>query len=73
MTPVQFQRARRKLGLTQKQLAHILGLNELTVRRYEMGEHCTNHRRVPTATAELINVFLTTDYRSKRWPKQEAA
>lgn len=72
VTPFQFQRARHKLKLTQKQLAHVLGLSEVSVRRYEMGDDCSNHRDIPEATAELMRCFLA-GHRSARWPKQEAA
>lgn len=67
MTPEQFQRARQKLKLTQAELADVLALAEVTVRRYEMGEHCSNHRPVPEATAELMRVFLK-GHRPASWP-----
>ena len=47
MTPQQFKEARKSLGLTQSQLAEILGLGVnggVTVRRWEMPETASNAR-----------------------------
>lgn len=68
MTPKQFKKARKALGLQQNELAKILGIAEVSVRRYEMDETTKNHRQVPEATAELMRAFAG-GYRGSRWPK----
>jgi transcriptional regulator with XRE-family HTH domain len=48
MTPEQFRTIRKELGLTQAQLAERLGLNVLSVKRYESGD------RTISKTVELL-------------------
>ena len=53
MTPQELKSARKRLGLTQAELARLLGVEPQTVRRYETAEHHSTHRPVsgPVETA----------------------
>ncbi len=37
MTPAEIQRTRKRLGLTQRQFAHLVGVHETTVAKWEAG------------------------------------
>ena len=62
MTPAEFQTARRALGLTQAQLAQVMGFSSVsTIRRQEVGE--TDN----PAAARLMAAYLS-GYRPDDWP-----
>jgi len=72
MTPDEFAQARRKLGLSQDQLARILGLGidgGRTVRRWEVPEGTTN-ARPPNPVAVRVVGWLLDGFRPKDWPHQ---
>lgn len=65
MTNHQFRAIRMKLGLTQAQLAEVLGYETpLTISTYERE---TNPRNIPHHVAMLMIAFRD-GYRPKHWP-----
>lgn len=66
MTASEFKEIRLRLGLTQAELAMVLGYSKpLTVSTYE---RATNPRPVPTHVAMLMKAY-ESGYRSPDWPK----
>lgn len=66
MTNVQFHKIRERLGLTQAQLALILGYEmALTISTFERK---TNPRQIPNHVALLMEAYAE-GYRPKNWPK----
>lgn len=49
LSPKEFQEARKRLRLTQAELAHELGVSRNTVTRWEMGLH-----RIPSMAVILL-------------------
>lgn len=68
MTAEDLKRARRKLGLSVNQLADVLGVTSLHVRRMETDPSRSSSREIQPATANLIKAYLE-GYRPKNWPK----
>ena len=64
MTPAEFREARRRLGLSQFQLAAVLDTSDRTIRKWEGGERSPN----PVA-AQAMRWFLA-GYRPPDWPEQ---
>jgi transcriptional regulator with XRE-family HTH domain len=65
VTNLEFRAIRQRLGLTQAQLAAVLGYEmALTVSTYERE---TNPRRIPTHVALLMTAY-DEGYRPKKWP-----
>jgi transcriptional regulator with XRE-family HTH domain len=60
MTAAQFKEARKKLGVSQEALAHMLGISVRSVARYERGSH-----PVPK-TVELALHYLVGTRRKHR-------
>ena len=54
MTPAEIKTLREKLGLTQSQLANKIGVNQVTVNRWERG----HKRPSPMALNQLHNLSL---------------
>jgi transcriptional regulator with XRE-family HTH domain len=52
MTPEEFKAERQRLGLTQAQLAKLIGLYPLTISKYERGD-----RAIPNPTAMLMRLL----------------
>lgn len=71
MTPEEFKAARRALGLTQSQLARILGITPQTLRKYEMPPTRSTHRSVHPTVARAVN-WLCDGFRPPEWPTQRA-
>lgn len=70
MTADEFAAARRKLGLSQDQLATLLGMGGdggRTVRRWEAPEG-TSNARPPNPVACTVMRWLLDGYRPKGWP-----
>lgn len=53
MTPAQLHAARKRLGLSQSELAEALGVDYRTVGRWERGE-----REIPTLLAQQAAVMI---------------
>lgn len=65
MTNLQFRKIRHRLGLTQAQLAVVLGYEmPLTISTLE---RTTNPRPVPHHVALLMEAY-DSGYRPKKWP-----
>lgn len=58
MTPTEFADFRRKLGITQSQLARELGIHYMTVSKYERGL-----LEVPRVVELALETLLLTDLR----------
>jgi len=69
MTPVELYEARRRLGLTVTQFAHMIGHNQTNVRRMEHAEW-TNTRPVSRTTERLVRAYLD-GYRPDDWPQEK--
>lgn len=68
MTPAQFREAQQKLGLSDAELALVLGLeNAQHVRRLKADEGKEHHRPVKGPTARLLRAYLD-GYRPRDWP-----
>lgn len=67
MTYEEFQKARQKLGLSVSQMALMLGVGELQVRRMQIAPGLNTHRPVNGTTERLIVAYLE-GYRPKDWP-----
>jgi transcriptional regulator with XRE-family HTH domain len=68
MSPLEFKAARQSLGLTVSQMAEMLGVHPVHVRRMEMPcDHSTTARVVTPATARLVTAYLD-GYRPRDWP-----
>jgi DNA-binding transcriptional regulator YiaG len=52
MTPTELRRIRKRLGLTQRQLAALVDVHWVTARRWE-----ASMRRIPNTTAKLIRLL----------------
>lgn len=66
MTNHEFRAIRQRLGLTQAELAAVLGYaHVMTVSAYERE---TNPRQIPTHV-ELLMVAYDEGYRPKDWPR----
>jgi DNA-binding transcriptional regulator YiaG len=58
MTPSEFQLARARLGLSQGDIASIVGVGERTVRGWEQGHRNGRPNPVPWSIALLIRLVL---------------
>jgi len=58
MTPDEFIKARHKLGLSTNQLAGVMQVDPVTVRRWEMHPNSASSRDVPTPAAILIDCLV---------------
>lgn len=68
MTPEDFKAARRKLGLTQAELGHILDTNPSTIRRWEMPEDNAT-ARPPNPVAARVMGWMLAGFRPPQWPQ----
>jgi transcriptional regulator with XRE-family HTH domain len=67
MDHVAFKDARRKLGLSVNQMACMLGVQPLQIRRMELSPGKTTYRAVQGPTARLMAAYLD-GYRPRDWP-----
>ena len=65
MTPAALSQARATLGLTQRQMAAMLGRKLRNYQQWEAGD-----RRIDEAAARLIAAYID-GYRPQDWPKEE--
>ena len=68
MEPEDFKAARRRLGLTQAELAHVLGTTPQTVRKYEMPADRSSARGVNPIAARVMR-WLLDGWRPPEWPQ----
>jgi transcriptional regulator with XRE-family HTH domain len=68
MTPREFKVARNKLGLSQAQLAHILGTDPRTVRKWE-AVGGTNARGVNPIAAQVVR-WMLDGFRPPEYPNR---
>ncbi len=68
MTHDEFDQARHKLGLSVTELARMLGVGELQVRRMALAPDKSSHRPVNGSTERLMKAYLD-GYRPKDWPR----
>ena len=68
MKPDQIKDARAKLGLTQAQLGAMLDTDGQTVRRMEMPEDTSTHRKPAVRMVRLLQAYLD-GYRPSDWPR----
>ena len=54
-TPEGFKAARRKLGLSTRQLSEVIRTDPTTVRRWEMSPDKISHRSIPGPVAVLMD------------------
>lgn len=71
MTPVQLIEARRKLGLSLTQMAHVLGYDG-PHSRSQMHRLETGDRTIRQAQRRLVEAYLS-GYRPRDWPRREAS
>lgn len=64
MTPAELRAARKALGLTQGQLAVVLGVRQATVSDWERGVYSADG-----PAARLLVAYLR-GYRPEDWPKE---
>jgi transcriptional regulator with XRE-family HTH domain len=67
MTPQEFRAARKSLGLSVNQMAALLEVRPVHVRKMELAEDLPSHRRIMPATGKLVEAFLA-GYRCRDWP-----
>ncbi len=60
MTPVEIRAARHQLGMSVKQFAAALGVQEQTARRWEIDAGKTSNRVPSETVVRLIRVLLAT-------------
>lgn len=68
MTPDQMRKARAELGLTQAQMADMLETDAQSIRRMEMQETASTHRKPAARMQRLIDAYKA-GYRPKDWPR----
>lgn len=67
MTPIEFKAARKSLGLTQAQLAALLGRDPSTIRRYEMAGNQSTKTTIDPTVQNVMHWFLE-GFRPPNWP-----
>ena len=67
MSPAEFRAARQSLGLTVNQMAALLEVRPVHVRRMELAEGLSTRRRIMPVTAKLLHAYLA-GYRPNNWP-----
>ena len=67
MTPEEFKEARESLGLTQAQLGTLLDTDGQSIRRIEMPEDASTHRKPAPRMLRLLMAYLD-GYRPGDWP-----
>ncbi|WP_420415146.1 helix-turn-helix domain-containing protein [Roseibium sp.] len=67
MTDAEFKAARKKLGLTQPQLARILAVNLTTVQRFEMSPDKPSASKVNPTAARVMD-WMLAGYRPPEFP-----
>lgn len=60
MTPAEIRAARHQLGMTHREFAAALGVQEQTARRWQIAEGKTSNRTPSGSVVRLIRVLLAT-------------
>jgi transcriptional regulator with XRE-family HTH domain len=71
MTPTEFRSARKALGLTQDQVARVLGVSPPTIRKWEAGPNCSTSTKVNGAAAVYMAALLD-GWRPSDWAEATA-
>jgi len=66
-TPEGFKSARRELGLSQEDLAYVLGINDKTLRIWER-----DGDRGPNPAAARALIWFLEGFRPSEWPTDES-
>ncbi|WP_413697777.1 helix-turn-helix domain-containing protein [Pseudovibrio sp. SPO723] len=66
MTPLEFKSARRKLGLSQSQLASVINVDSRTIRKWEA--ETGGSARPPNPIACRVMQWMLDGYRPPQWP-----
>ena len=69
MTPQQFKEARRSLGLTVRQLAHVLNTSERTVRKWEFDGEGEGGRPPNPVACRVLSWLTDHGFRPPEWPR----
>lgn len=67
MTPAELREARHQLGLTQKQMAHMLDIRERYYQMLEAAPDVLTAMPVPARVKRLITAYMS-GYRPEDWP-----
>lgn len=67
MTPTEFKEARRKLGLSQRQLGILLDTNPVTIRKWETNAENSSSRK-PNPVASKVMKWLLDGFRPPEFP-----
>lgn len=70
MTHDEIKAARKKLGLTQAQLAYMMDSTDRMVRRVESPPHRSTHQPAPTRWIRLLEAYLD-GHRPRDWPRTQ--
>ena len=66
-TAAEFKEARRRLGLTQAELAEILGTNDTTIRKWEAPAGASTSRPPNPIACRAVG-WLLAGFRPPEWP-----
>jgi transcriptional regulator with XRE-family HTH domain len=69
MTGKDLKAARLRLSLSNSQLAALIGMRPVTVRRMEMDPSNAGHRTINPQVRRLVKAYLS-GYRPPDWPDQ---
>jgi len=67
MTPMQIKETRQKLGLSVAQFGKMLDTDSSTIRKMEIGQDKSTHRKPAPRMVRLIEAYLS-GYRPIDWP-----
>ena len=70
MTPKQFRQARHKLGLSVAEMAALLGVTDISLRRLEMDPGHPASRQATDTMSRLLAAYLE-GYRPPDWPHRK--
>jgi transcriptional regulator with XRE-family HTH domain len=68
MTPTEFKAIRERLGLTQRQLAAVMGVTQSAIARWEADPSEEYSREVGATTAGLMRAY-EQGHRPPNWPE----
>ena len=68
MSPDEFRQIQRQLGLTQRELAHILDTSDTTIRKWLADETASTARGVNPIAAQVMRWMRDGHLRPPEWP-----